>query len=134
MFMDYLTNCHSSFESQVVIHLAVPANLTTLKIDEKILRQFNSSKFTEVWKMKEKCPEAKSYMIYLLSSFPTTDIRKLAYKEVYPQNHMRNIARKGCGTHWTYSADVDILPRDGMADMLQQFYKNLERNGELCKK
>lgn len=25
------------------------------------------------------------------------------------------------GTHWLYSADVDIIPRDGMADMLQQF-------------
>lgn len=82
----------------------------------------------------EKCPEAKIYLKYLLETFAPKDKRKLKAKEVYPQNHMRNIGRKGCGTQWTFSADVDIIPRDGMVDMLQHFYGGLKIQGKLCKK
>lgn len=47
---------------------------------------------------------------------------------------MRNIGRDGCGTHQTFSADVDIIPRDGMDDMLQKFYDDQKIQGKLCKK
>ncbi len=77
---------------------------------------------------------ATEYMKFLLDTLPTTDLGKLAYKEFYPQNHMRNIGRKGCGTHWTYSADVDIIPVSGMADKLQHFYTEQKVQGKLCAK
>ncbi len=130
--MSYLTKCHSTVKRQVAIHLALPSNLTTLNIDADILNQWESIR--SIWTSGLTCPEAKQHLKYLLETFPTKDKAKLAYKEIYPQNHMRNIGRKGCATQWTYSADVDIIPRDGMADMLQQFYNEQKIQEKLCAK
>jgi N-acetyllactosaminide beta-1,3-N-acetylglucosaminyltransferase len=45
----------------------------------------------------------------------------------YPQNHLRNQARKNCQTQYIYLTDVDIIPSIGMADNLDQFLRNLQR-------
>lgn len=45
----------------------------------------------------------------------------------YPQNHMRNVARKGCQTDYVFLIDVDIIPNFGMADQLNDFLR-LQRN------
>lgn len=52
----------------------------------------------------------------------------------FTQDHTRNLARKGCGTHWTYSVDADIVPSNEMADKLQEFYANQKKQGKLCTK
>lgn len=134
MYTSYLTKCYPAFLNQVAIHLAVPASLAVLKVDDGLLSQWEGITLKEILEKGETCPEAKGYLKYLLDTLPTKDKGKLKYKEVYPQNHMRNIGRKGCGTHWTYSADVDIIPRDGMADMLQKFYEDLKTKRKLCDK
>ncbi len=133
-YMSYLTQCHSRFMGQVVMHLVVPANLPTLKVDDEILRQWTGISLEAILKKGKTCPNTKLYLKYLMKMLPTRDSRKLAYKEFYPFNHMRNIGRKGCATHWTYSADVDIIPRSGTADMLQQFYNEHKINRKLCTK
>lgn len=43
---------------------------------------------------QQECDKTRDYMVYLLQAFPITQKEKLRFKEVYPQNHMRNIARK----------------------------------------
>ncbi|KAJ8726725.1 hypothetical protein PYW08_015122 [Mythimna loreyi] len=39
----------------------------------------------------------------------------------YPQNHMRNLARKNCHTPFVFLVDVDIVPSKGMAEALDNF-------------
>ncbi|XP_021203793.2 beta-1,4-glucuronyltransferase 1 isoform X1 [Bombyx mori] len=39
----------------------------------------------------------------------------------YPQNHMRNQARKNCHTSYVFLVDVDIVPSKGMAASLDKF-------------
>lgn len=39
----------------------------------------------------------------------------------YPQNHMRNLARKNCQTKHVFLTDVDIIPSKGMAEELDDF-------------
>lgn len=39
----------------------------------------------------------------------------------YPQNHMRNLARKNCHSPYVFLVDVDIVPSRGMTDALDQF-------------
>lgn len=39
----------------------------------------------------------------------------------YPQNHMRNLARKNCQTKYVFLTDVDIIPSKGMAEGLDEF-------------
>ncbi|CAH4036621.1 unnamed protein product [Pieris brassicae] len=39
----------------------------------------------------------------------------------YPQNHLRNLARKNCHTPYTFLVDIDIVPSKGMAEELDRF-------------
>lgn len=38
----------------------------------------------------------------------------------YPQNHLRNLARKNCHTSYVFLVDVDIVPSRGMAESLDK--------------
>lgn len=39
----------------------------------------------------------------------------------YPQNHLRNLARRNCHTPYVFLVDVDIVPSRGMAESLDRF-------------
>ncbi|XP_059061199.1 beta-1,4-glucuronyltransferase 1-like isoform X1 [Achroia grisella] len=39
----------------------------------------------------------------------------------YPQNHLRNLARRNCQTPYVFLVDVDIVPSKGMAESLDKF-------------
>lgn len=41
----------------------------------------------------------------------------------YPQNHLRNLARKNCQTKFVFLTDVDIIPSFNMADGLDVFLR-----------
>lgn len=43
------------------------------------------------------------------------------YKLPYPQNLLRNLARKNCHTKYVFLTDVDIIPSRGMAEHLNDF-------------
>ncbi|XP_048511887.1 beta-1,4-glucuronyltransferase 1 isoform X1 [Athalia rosae] len=45
-------------------------------------------------------------------------------KNVYPQNHLRNLARKNCQTDYVFLTDVDIIPSSNFSDLLNEFLKN----------
>ena len=47
----------------------------------------------------------------------------------YPQNHLRNLAKAGCQTNYTYISDIDMFPSPGMDLQLESFLrKDQERN------
>lgn len=39
----------------------------------------------------------------------------------YPQNHLRNLARKNCHTPFVFLVDIDIVPAKGMTEALENF-------------
>lgn len=39
----------------------------------------------------------------------------------YPQNHLRNLARRNCQTSYVFLVDVDIVPSYGMSEALEDF-------------
>ncbi|KAL0839224.1 hypothetical protein ABMA28_015996 [Loxostege sticticalis] len=39
----------------------------------------------------------------------------------YPQNHLRNLARRNCHTPYVFLVDVDIVPSRGMSEALDRF-------------
>ena len=47
----------------------------------------------------------------------------------YPQNLLRNLAKQGCQTNYTYISDIDMVPSPGMDLHLETFLrKDQERN------
>ncbi|CAL8072141.1 unnamed protein product [Orchesella dallaii] len=131
VYTRFLERCYPSFRDQVSIHLAVPSSLDQFCFKENVLDTWEKNR--TVIENKE-CHEATDLMQLLTSTFPITGSAKLALKEVYPQNHMRNLARKGCTSDWTYSTDVDLIPSEGLAENLQEFYNELKENGIKCEK
>ncbi|XP_050681736.1 beta-1,4-glucuronyltransferase 1 [Leptidea sinapis] len=49
----------------------------------------------------------------------------------YPQNHLRNLARKNCHSQYTFLVDIDIVPSKGMAEELDIFFTKTPKC-ELC--
>ncbi|XP_032511691.1 beta-1,4-glucuronyltransferase 1 [Danaus plexippus] len=45
----------------------------------------------------------------------------------YPQNHLRNLARKNCHTPYVFLVDVDIVPSRGMAEALDSFLSSVPK-------
>lgn len=50
----------------------------------------------------------------------------------YPQNHLRNLARKNCQTKYVFLTDVDIIPSKGMAENLDVFLEKPECDSDKC--
>lgn len=44
-------------------------------------------------------------------------------RNVYPQNHVRNLARKNCQTDYVFLTDVDIVPSYNMSTSLDEFLR-----------
>lgn len=44
----------------------------------------------------------------------------------YPQNHMRNLARKACQTEYVFLVDVDVVPSLGLARGLNEFLQTAQ--------
>ncbi|EDW53932.1 GM18308 [Drosophila sechellia] len=44
-------------------------------------------------------------------------------RNTYPQNHMRNLARKGCQTKYVFLTDIDIVPSTNSVPQLNHFLR-----------
>lgn len=50
---------------------------------------------------------------------------KWRIKNAYPQNHLRNLARKNCQTKYVFLTDVDVVPSFGAAASLDKFLRTV---------
>ncbi|KAL0273096.1 UNVERIFIED_CONTAM: hypothetical protein PYX00_005853 [Menopon gallinae] len=117
-YVNFLKKCFASIRDRVSFHLLVPKNkLPTGKYPAR-LRQLAET--------KHECrkPEAVLKEILKLRSSETTKWRT---KSVYPQNHMRNLARKNCQSFNVFLTDIDIIPSWNLADGLDRFLKSTRR-------
>lgn len=55
---------------------------------------------------------------------------KWRVKNPYPQNHLRNLARKNCQTSYVFLTDVDIIPSAGLCEGLDAFLKTVSCEGK----
>ncbi|KAJ6647349.1 Beta-1,4-glucuronyltransferase 1 [Pseudolycoriella hygida] len=67
-----------------------------------------------------------------LMKFRTIETSKWRTKNAYPQNHLRNVARKGCQTDFVFLTDVDIIPSMNFAEKLDKFLRNTKCQSEKC--
>ncbi|CAH1236275.1 unnamed protein product [Diabrotica balteata] len=116
-YISYLKKCNEKINDKVTFHLA-------LTKDRKPKR-FN----LDIEKLREaKCDSPIEILQHL-----TRNLHKGANqwraKLPYPQNHLRNLARKNCQTKFVFLTDVDIIPSRNMAESLDVFF-----NDDVCKK
>ena len=114
-YIQYLRSCYPAIEAQVSFHLTYPADHPGLQdvAWEEIVGKMDCQQPTQVIKyLLEKRSEE---MMTWRPSYP------------YPQNLLRNTAKRGCQTNYTYIPDIDMVPTPGMDLHLETF---LQRDQE----
>lgn len=111
LYIMYLRLCFPSIRYQVNFHLALPKNRMpkTVNIPHSNLADMDCTRpdFTLQRVLRER----------------TSLTSKWRVKNPYPQNHMRNLARKNCQSNYVFLTDVDIIPSMRLAEELDKFLR-----------
>lgn len=110
-YLAYLRKCYAPIRERVTFSLAIPrARLVTVQPQVVELSE-------DVDCLK---PEATlNGLVHRLSSAQIT----WKTRNVYPQNHLRNLARRNCQTEYVFLTDVDIIPSSNLSALLNDFLK-----------
>ncbi|KAK4881241.1 hypothetical protein RN001_004560 [Aquatica leii] len=109
LYMLYLRKCFPNIRDRVTFHLTLPKSRLpkNIELDMQILKH-------------EDCTSPENTLQrLLLRRSATTDKWKI--KNPYPQNHLRNLARKNCQSSYVFLTDVDIIPSEDLAESLNYF-------------
>lgn len=111
-YLLYLRRCYNSIRERVSFSLAVPK----MRPPKKQPRHFELPDTIDCAK-----PEAT---LNELASRISNEQTNWRIRNVYPQNHMRNLARKNCQTDYVFLTDIDIIPSFNMTITLEEFLQN----------
>lgn len=117
LYILYLRKCDTKIKDKVAFHLAVVKERApkTFEVDSDKLKELN-------------CDNPVGVLQYLLKDL-NKGANKWRTKLPYPQNHLRNLARKNCQTKYVFLTDVDIIPSRGMAESLDEFFAKPDCKG-----
>ncbi|GAB6021490.1 hypothetical protein CHUAL_004096 [Chamberlinius hualienensis] len=106
IYLRFLIQCFPSVKENVSFHFVYPVDQPPEHVPELLNWTSNCS----LWKdaLKQLCS-------FLPKDFATRNTKP------YPQNHLRNVARKNCYTQYVYLLDVDIIPKNSLAQNLNSF-------------
>jgi N-acetyllactosaminide beta-1,3-N-acetylglucosaminyltransferase len=110
LYIAYLRQCFIQVRDQISFHLAYPRDYPPLSYSNSTLNYEYS------------CENPKAVLSELLKHRNPKTI-ELKNKLLYPQNHLRNQARRNCKTPNIFLTDVDIIPSIGMTDTLDAFLR-----------
>lgn len=102
-FVTWLFTCQPEFFSRLALHITSP--------EEKM------AEFGRVLEWAQNCSAEPRGIPLGDRAAATTEYRA---KTPYPQNILRNVARKNCQTSYVYMVDVDIVPCKDMAESLEK--------------
>lgn len=117
IYVSYLRNCYTTIREKVTFHLVYPKErqpnkIKSINIEELLSYDCTKPKETLARLMRNRTPETTKWRL----------------KKGYPQNHLRNIARKGCQTENVFLVDVDIIPSINFTEHLDKFLRK-----QICK-
>ena len=78
------------------------------------------------------CNQPEQVLTYLLN---VRSKEMLAWRESYPypQNLLRNLAKNGCQTNYTFIPDIDMVPTPGMDLQLETFLEKEQKRSNCSK-
>ncbi|KAJ8942831.1 hypothetical protein NQ318_022846 [Aromia moschata] len=116
LYILYLRRCDKRIRDNVSFHLAVTKErLKRYEVDSAKLEQLD-------------CDNPVGTLQQLVRGLQK-GANKWRAKLPYPQNHLRNLARKNCQSKYIFLTDVDIIPSKGMAESLDLFLGKTECKG-----
>ncbi|CAH0553078.1 unnamed protein product [Brassicogethes aeneus] len=119
LYVMYLRKCDARIRDKVSFHLAIPKDKRPKKVA------------IDIEKLDEMdCGNPMGTLQSLIKKLQKQN-GMWRMKMPYPQNLMRNLARKNCQSKFVFLTDVDIIPNKGMAESLDVFLINAKCKG-LC--
>ncbi|KAK7070888.1 Beta-1,4-glucuronyltransferase 1, partial [Halocaridina rubra] len=108
--ISFLQTCIPAVRQRVSFHFSYPHKLPPVYVtdDDKNDLEYD-------------CESIESVNEALVDKYRTYRLREILRKQPYPQNILRNIARKGCPNEYTFTPDVDMLLTPGMSDEINDF-------------
>ncbi|KAJ3664531.1 hypothetical protein Zmor_000089 [Zophobas morio] len=119
LYILFLRECNAKIREQVSFHFAYPKDRRPKNVNIDLDRLAEMS-----------CANPISALQHLVKQY-LTSTTKWRKKLPYPQNHLRNLARKNCQSKFVFLTDVDIIPSRGMAEKLDVFLETAKCAG-LC--
>lgn len=119
-YVVYLRRCYAPVRERVSFSLTVPRN----RPPKKQPRVFELPDSLD-------CAKPEATLNEFASSISNEQTSWRA-RNVYPQNHMRNLARKNCQTDWVFLTDVDVVPCLNLASRLDDFLTTVGNTCEKC--
>lgn len=120
-FVTYMRLCFQNIKANATFHILMPREYDNLP-------QVSSELYNIKTKFNCQHPERTLKALLKLRTAKTLEWRQ---RNMYPQNHMRNVARKGCQTKYVFLTDVDIIPSLNSVPLLNKFLKTALCDG-LC--
>lgn len=117
-FMTFLRRCFPQVRANVTFHFAYPTKHPPhTEMDKRDL--------TSNVNINVSCSKYFNVLQELLNTRSREDMQWRQHL-LYPQNLMRNVARKGCQSEFVLLTDIDIIPRWGLSAKMDEFVKNKE--------
>ncbi|XP_022198869.2 beta-1,4-glucuronyltransferase 1 isoform X2 [Nilaparvata lugens] len=117
-YVSYLRRCYPPIRERVTFHMAFSK--------DKVPSIVSGSEDTTQYDCNH--PEVT---LRLLANKRSPATVRWRTRNPYPQNHLRNLARKNCQGKYVFMTDVDIVPSSGMAKELDTFMEKAHCKG-LC--
>ncbi|XP_017868622.1 PREDICTED: beta-1,4-glucuronyltransferase 1 [Drosophila arizonae] len=115
-FVTYMRLCFPNVKANATFHILFPQEYENLP--GHLTEPLNIQK-----KFNCRNPEKTLKFLLKLRTAKTLEWRK---RNVYPQNHMRNLARKGCQSKYVFLTDIDIIPSVNSVVQLNHFFKTVD--------
>lgn len=121
LYITYLRKCYPAIRDSVSFHLAIPKDRAAT-----LMRNGLNEKFSHF-----NCAQPETTLNELMKH-RTIETTKWRMKNPYPQNHLRNVARKGCQNEFVFLTDVDIIPSINFAEQLDKFLRTTKCQTAKC--
>ncbi|OQR67207.1 N-acetyllactosaminide beta-1 [Tropilaelaps mercedesae] len=116
-FIRVLGICSDAVRLNFAFHFLLPVNGSRIDLHAKDIAARSSETSSCVDQLKALLPSPPPPPLKTTRAF---DLIKL----LFPQNHLRNIARDGCermGAKYFFLTDIDIVPKPALASQLNEF-------------
>lgn len=109
-YVTYLRLCFDFVRTNVTFHVAYPRERKP---------QHEAADAYKLLQMFDCRFPLKTFL--RIAQLRTSETKRWRLRNLYPQNHLRNFARKGCQTKYVFLTDVDIIPSANIVPLLNEF-------------
>ncbi|KAJ8667865.1 hypothetical protein QAD02_009528 [Eretmocerus hayati] len=113
-YLEYLRRCYASVRERVLFSMAIPKS----RPPKQQPRYYPLDDFLD-------CRKPEASLLKIMGSI-SSEQNSWRIRNVYPQNHMRNLARNNCHSEYVFLTDVDIVPSSNMSKVLDEFLASAE--------